>query len=104
MPVYVDNMRAPFRGMKLGRMVADSISELLDMADKIGMKREWYLTGSHPHFDVNLTRLAYAVSHGAIEVDRRELVAAMRRHRAKWKAEPAELEAINLAASAVIST
>lgn len=94
MPVYVDNMRAPYRGMKMCHMVADSMDELLAMADKIGMKREWFQPLSHPHFDVSLTRRAAAVAHGAIQVDRRGLVAAMGRHRDLWKSDDGEVQKI----------
>ena len=97
MPVYVDNMRAAYGRMKMCHMVADSIAELLDMVDKIGVSRRWFQLGSHPHFDICLCKCALAVQNGAIEVDRHGLVAAKRRHRSKWEAEPAELAAIRAA-------
>lgn len=100
MPVYVDNMRAPYRGMKMCHMVADSMAELLDMADKIGMHRKWFQPLSHPHFDVSLTKRASAVAHGAIQVDRHGLVAAMKRHRALWKSSEEERAAIMAAGKA----
>lgn len=98
MAVYVDNMRAPYGRMKMCHMVADNMDELLDMADKIGMKREWFQPLSHPHFDVSLIRRASAVAHGALQVDRRGLVDAMKRHRDLFKTDPEELEAIRAAA------
>lgn len=98
MPVYVDNMKASYRRMKMCHMVADSIDELLDMADKIGMQRKWLQPLSHPHFDVSLTRRALAVAHGAIQVDRRELYSAMKRHRALWRVDAEELAKIRSAA------
>lgn len=100
MPVYVDDMRIPFRGMEMSHMVADSVDELLAMADRIGMRREWFQPRSHPHFDVSVPRRALAIAHGAIPVGRRELVAAIRRHRALWRDDPIEAAAIARAARA----
>lgn len=100
MPVYVDNMRASYGRMKMCHMVADSMAELLAMADKIGVARRWFQPGSSPHFDIALSKRAMAVQNGAIEVDRRGLVDAMKRHREKWNSDPTELEAIRAAARA----
>ena len=52
MPVYVDNMRASYGRMKMCHMIADSVAELLEMADKIGVQRRWFQMTSHPHFDI----------------------------------------------------
>lgn len=98
MAVYVDNMRANYGRMKMCHMVADSMVELLAMADKIGVQRKWFQPLSHPHFDVSLTKRTSAIMHGAIQVDRHGLVAAMKRHRELWKSDPAELEALRRAA------
>jgi hypothetical protein len=98
MPVYVDNMRANYGRMKMCHMVADSMAELLAMADNIGVERKWFQPGSSPHFDISLSKRALAIKNGAIEVDRRGLVDAIKRHRDKWKSEPAELDAIRAAA------
>ena len=94
MPVYVDNMRASYGRMKMCHMIADSVAELLEMADKIGVQRRWFQMTSHPHFDICLSKRATAVRSGAIEVDRRGLVDIMKRHRAKYMSDPAELSAI----------
>ncbi|MEM9223510.1 MAG: DUF4031 domain-containing protein [Pseudomonadota bacterium] len=100
MAVYVDNMRASYGRMKMCHMVADSIAELLEMADKIGVDRKWFQPGSSPHFDISLSKRALAVRAGAIEVGRHELVAAIKRYRELWRSDPAELEAIRAAARA----
>lgn len=103
MPVYIDNMRASYGRMIMCHMVADSLAELLDMADKIGVDRKWFQPTSHPHFDICLAKRSAALKHGAIEVDRYGLVAAKKRHRAKWKNDPAELNAIREAAGFAVS-
>lgn len=81
MSVYVDDMRATFGRMIMCHMWADTVDELLLMADRIGVKRKWIQ--GHPdlsfgkhrkarwvHFDISLTKRALAVKAGAIETDR----------------------------------
>lgn len=94
MPVYVDNMRANYGRMKMCHMVADSIAELLDMADKIGVDRKWFQLTSHPHFDITLSKRALAIANGAVEVDRYGLRDAMKRHRDRYMSDATELAAI----------
>lgn len=77
--VYVDDMyKSPvgqFRRMKMSHMIADTKEELLQMADKIGVKRKWiqhentYLE----HFDICLSKRKLAVQNGAKEITWREL-------------------------------
>jgi hypothetical protein len=83
MSVYVDDMRAPYRGMVMCHMTADSTDELLAMADAIGVARRWL---QHPgtwkeHFDVCLAKRRLAVQLGAVEVTQREAARlALQRH------------------------
>ena len=75
MSVYVDDMEAPYRGMKMCHMIADTIDELLAMADTIGVKRKWIQHKGTPkeHFDICLSKRALAVKAGAIEISQHEL-------------------------------
>jgi hypothetical protein len=83
MAVYVDKQRNPFGRMIMCHMIADTPKELHDMARSIGMRASWFQRhASFPHYDLSLTRRAMAVKKGAIEVERRDLVEAMRRIRA----------------------
>lgn len=81
MAVYVDSARIPFRRMIMCHMWADSLHELCEMADKIGLQRKWIQ--GHPvlshgkakraswvHFDIALRTRAKAVKAGAIETDK----------------------------------
>jgi Protein of unknown function (DUF4031) len=75
--VYVDDM---FRPARVGRvngvwchMSADTLDELHEMAALIGMRREWFQPGRHPHYDVTKSRRAAAVAAGAVETDQRTL-------------------------------
>ena len=57
MTVYVDDMYTTqlgrFERMKMSHMIADTEEELHEMAQKIGLKREWY---QGDHYDVALGR------------------------------------------------
>ncbi len=84
MAVYVDNMRAAFRRMKMCHMVADTTAELLEMVDKIGVDRKWIQSVGtvEEHFDIALTKRAMAVRRGAVEIDRHGLVDVIQKKRA----------------------
>ena len=81
MPVYVDTAKHPFGRMVMCHMVADSLEELHAMADRIGLRREWFQPLSSPHYDVSKTKRAKAIAAGAIELDRRDFVGVLRRLR-----------------------
>jgi Protein of unknown function (DUF4031) len=70
-------------------MLADSPDELHEMADRIGMARKWYQReASTPHYDLPAEKRAAAIAAGAIEVDRRGVVAVIRRIRESIRASP----------------
>lgn len=73
--VYVDDMRAPFRGMKMCHMIADTHDELVAMAKKIDVNRKWIQYPGTPreHFDICLSKRRLAVQLGAKEITLREL-------------------------------
>lgn len=81
MGVYVDNVRHQFGRMIMCHMWADSVDELLAMADRIGIARKWIQ--GHPtlsfgrhrnadwvHFDISLGMKAKALAEGAVLTDR----------------------------------
>lgn len=79
MAVYVD--RLVDYGWRHGpscHLIADSIEELIDFAESIGLRREWYQPKSTPHFDLTVEKRAEAVAMGAIELDTRALVGKLR--------------------------
>lgn len=60
-------------------MWADSLEELHEMADKVGMKRAWFQNKeSLPHYDLVPSRRARAIKHGAIEASLRDHFRAKR--------------------------
>lgn len=70
MTVYVDDMRAPFGRMIMCHMVADTHTELNEMADNIGVARKWIQNpGNHgEHYDISLSKKALAIKFGAKEI------------------------------------
>jgi len=81
MTVFVDDVRHAFGRMVMSHMWADSIDELLAMADKIGVQRKWiqghptlsfgkHREASWVHFDVSLGAKAKAIAAGAVLTDR----------------------------------
>lgn len=73
MAVYVDDVRHPYGNMIMCHMWADSLEELLEMADRIGVQRKWLQKppkASWVHFDIALTKKAKAIEFGAILTDK----------------------------------
>ena len=95
MAVYVDHARNPFGRMLMCHMVADGIEELLMISDRIGLARRHFQSGSFPHSDLSQSYRARAVIAGAVEVDRRGLVAVMRAYRARLIFDPVEAKRLS---------
>lgn len=73
MAVYVDDVRHRFGRMIMCHMWADSLNELMTMADRIGVARLWLQRppkASWVHFDISLGRKTRALAAGAILTDR----------------------------------
>jgi len=82
MAVYVDAAIYPYGRMLMCHILADTLDELHEMADKIGVARKHYQgppKTKRPHYDICKSKRAIAVSHGAIEADRKTIVAVSRR-------------------------
>ena len=73
MSVYVDDVRHSFGRMVMCHMWADSLEELLAMADRIGVQRRWLQQppkASWVHFDISLGKKAQAIAAGAVLTDK----------------------------------
>lgn len=83
MAVYVDDLvYYPGKGTWC-HMISKDLEELHAMAEKIGLRREWFQgRARHPHYDLMAFTRALAVQHGATEVGRRELVRVLKRDEA----------------------
>lgn len=78
MAVYLDDASIAWRGKRWSHLYADSLAELVQFGDRIGLKRSWLQnpngtsdrTGQSalPHFDVTGQMLDKAVTSGAILV------------------------------------
>ena len=81
MSVYVDGAENVYGIMKMCHMLADTLPELMAMADRIGVNRRWYQgfdKASCPHFDICKSMRVKAIKAGAIEVSMHELAVIMR--------------------------
>jgi outer membrane lipoprotein SlyB len=58
-------------------MMADTLDELHEMADCLGLKREWF---QGDHYDISKSKRVQAVKLGAIETTSRDLVKRFRKH------------------------
>lgn len=81
MAVFVDPMRSyPGRRGVWCHMMADSLEELHQMAESIGLRREWFQDHPlHPHYDLHPLARALAVQQGAVEVSSIEMARHFRR-------------------------
>jgi len=70
MAVYVDDMEAPYRGMKMSHLLADSDEELHAMAARIGVARRWHQAPPKhsSHYDICLSKKALALAAGAVAI------------------------------------
>jgi len=76
--VYVDNARIPFGRMLMCHMLADTESELHEMARAIGVARRHY---QGDHYDVCLSKQREAIKRGARLVGSREIATVRKRLR-----------------------
>jgi len=81
MTVYVDDVRHPFGRMIMCHLWADTLEELLEMVDKIGVQRKWiqghptlsfgkHKLASWVHFDIAIVKKELAIKHGAVLTDK----------------------------------
>lgn len=93
MTVYVDDVRHKFGRMVMCHMWADSLPELLAMADGIGVQRKWLQQppkASWVHFDISLGMKAKALAVGAVLTDKYGPV----EHVARLRGNQAEIDQI----------
>lgn len=84
MAVYVDSLRD--YGWRHGpscHLIADSVEELIEFAEAMGLRREWFQPKSSPHFDLTADGRELAIRNGAIEINQHELVRKLRDIRSK---------------------
>lgn len=73
MTVYVDDVRHKYGRLVMCHMWADTLDELLEMSDNIGVNRKWLQLppkASWVHFDIALSKKALALENGAVLTDK----------------------------------
>lgn len=81
MAVYVDKPVFQYGRMKMCHMLADNTSELLKMADQIGVDRRWIQKPGTPgeHFDICQAKRITALENGANEISHREIASIIQK-------------------------
>lgn len=75
--IYVDDLRAPFRGWLMSHLTADAEQELNEFADGLGLDRAWIQSAGTPkfHYDVTENKRRQAILAGAKAVTVQEMAA-----------------------------
>lgn len=56
-------------------LAADTLDELHAFARRLGLRREWFQDGRHPHYDLTTKRMALKAERcGAVKVTQRKIV------------------------------
>ncbi len=75
MAVFVDHSCLAWRGKSWCHMVADSVTELHDFAEQLGLKRAWFQDRTlYPHYDVTVSIRRKALALGALPGDKETIV------------------------------
>lgn len=81
--VYVDEPVWPYGRMMMCHMMADSLEELHEMAEKLGVRKWFQNKSAAPHYDICKSKRARAIELGAVEVNRKKTVEIIRFWREK---------------------
>lgn len=77
MSVYVGTIEYPFGRMIMFHLIADTVPELHEMVDKIGVQRKWFQNKKEhglPHYDICKAKKVLAIKNGAIEMSDRDIL------------------------------
>lgn len=79
MAVYVDHYFAQYGRMQMSHMIADTLDELHEMANRIGVARRWFQEhASIPHYDICKSKRELAITLGTMPLERRDFVLKVR--------------------------
>lgn len=88
MATYVDRAVWYWRGKYWCHLTADSLSELHEFADRLGLQRSWFQAPPktpHPHYDLTEGKREQALKLGAVELlDRETFIMKVRAIREEW--------------------
>jgi hypothetical protein len=73
--VYVGIGEYKYGRMIMSHMIADSINELHEMADILGVKRKWFQDkATKPHYDICKKKKMLALNYGAKLINDMEII------------------------------
>ncbi|WP_460198957.1 DUF4031 domain-containing protein (plasmid) [Xanthomonas campestris pv. passiflorae] len=71
MAVYVDDAVWPWRGKRWAHLMADSLDELHEFAQRLGLRRNWFQDrASGAHYDITDAKREMALRIGAVPLSR----------------------------------
>lgn len=78
MGVYVDQLlpcipNKNWRYSKSCHLIADTLEELHDFAQQLGLRRAWFQNKILPHYDLTGNKRKQALKLGAIEISRNKI-------------------------------
>ena len=80
MAIYVDRAKVSFKGREWCHLMADTLEELHQFARLLDIDaRLFHRTASYPHYDITLEMRMLVIAHGAIDADRRMIIACGKR-------------------------
>ena len=80
MAVYVDRARVQFKEKLRCHLMADTLEELHIFAQNMNIDaRLFHRNASYPHYDITLEMRMFVIAHGAIDADRRTIIACGKR-------------------------
>jgi len=83
MSVFVGPSLYPYGRMVMCHMVATSIEELHEMADRIGVDRKHFQGKNNPHYDICKSKRELAVEFGATESTERQILMVLKQAEVK---------------------
>lgn len=80
MAIYVDRSSVSFKGRKWCHLMADTLEELHAFAQQMGIDaRLFHRDASYPHYDITLEMRSMVIAHGAVDADRKMIIAVGKR-------------------------
>ena len=80
MAIYVVRSSVSFKGRKWCHLMADTLEELHAFAQQMGIDaRLFHRDASYPHYDITLEMRSMVIAHGAVDADRKMIIAVGKR-------------------------
>ena len=80
MAIYVDRSSVSFKGRKWCHLMADTLEELHAFAQQMNIDaRLFHRDASYPHYDITLEMRSMVIAHGAVDADRKMIIAVGKR-------------------------